>query len=154
MVALARSLRTRWRSEAGAEFVEFALAFPLLMLVVMGIIDFGILFQQYEVITNAAREGARIAVLPNYSAQDAQDRVNEYMTNGGFFLQGGTWTTAVVPVSFNISGKCVQAMRVTVTYPHPYLFLGGIGQYFGAAFGTKTLTATSTMRKELTAAGC
>ena len=32
----------------------------------LGIIDFGFLFQHYEVVTNAAREGARVAILPGY----------------------------------------------------------------------------------------
>ena len=40
--------------------------FPLLLFVILGIVDFGFLFQRMEVVTNAAREGARIAVLPGY----------------------------------------------------------------------------------------
>ena len=55
------------RSERGAELIEFALVFPTLLLVMLGIIDFGFLFQRYEVVTNAAREGARVAILPGYS---------------------------------------------------------------------------------------
>ncbi len=39
----------------------------MLLLIGFGILDFGILFQRYEVITNAAREGARVAVLPGYA---------------------------------------------------------------------------------------
>ncbi len=62
-------IRRGWRSESGAELVELALALPLLLLVVMGIIDFGFLFQRYEVVTNAAREGARIATLPGLRGQ-------------------------------------------------------------------------------------
>ena len=42
--------------------------FPTLLLVMLGIIDFGFLFQRYEVVTNAAREGARVAILPGYEA--------------------------------------------------------------------------------------
>ena len=48
--------------------IEFALVFPMLLLVMLGIIDFGRLFQRYEVLTNAAREGTRVAVLPGYNA--------------------------------------------------------------------------------------
>ena len=47
--------------------IEFALIFPLLLLVILGIVDFGFLFQRYEVLTNATREGARMAVLPGYT---------------------------------------------------------------------------------------
>jgi Flp pilus assembly protein TadG len=52
-------------NETGAELIEFAFVLPLLLLVIVGIFDFGFLFQRYEVVTNAAREGARAAVLPD-----------------------------------------------------------------------------------------
>lgn len=149
-----KQVRNRWRSESGAEFVEFALAFPLLMLVVMGIIDFGLLFQQYEVLTNAAREGARVAVLPSYTAADAQARVDQYIAQG-MLATGGTVSTNVdPPVNVVIGGKCMSTVTVTVSYPHNYLFLSGIAAYFGSSFGTRTLNASSTMRTEVPATGC
>ena len=46
-----------------SKLIEFALVFPLLLMVILGIVDFGFLFQRYEVLTNAAREGARVAAL-------------------------------------------------------------------------------------------
>jgi Flp pilus assembly protein TadG len=124
------------------------------MLLVMGIIDFGLLFQQYEVITNAAREGARVGVLPSYTPADALARVDQYMTSS-FLSQSGTWTrTATINPAVNIGGACMTTITVQVSYPHQYLFLGGIGQYFGAVFAPKTLNASSTMRREVTAALC
>src|SRR5438270_12573056 len=78
-----KSLRRRLRSESGAELIEFALTLPLLLLLVLGIIEFGLMLQQYEVVTNAAREGARIRVLPTYSKQDSEDRVNQYLDASG-----------------------------------------------------------------------
>ena len=62
----------RVRSQAGAELVEFALVLPLLLLVFGGIIDFGLLLQRQQVLTNAAREGARLAVLPGYAMADVR----------------------------------------------------------------------------------
>ena len=53
------SMTRRLKSQRGAELIEFALIFPLLLLVLLGIVDFGFLFQRYEVLTNATREGAR-----------------------------------------------------------------------------------------------
>ena len=50
--------------------------FPTLLLVMLGIMDFGFLFQRYEVVTNAAREGARVAILPGYQTPDVEARVN------------------------------------------------------------------------------
>ena len=70
------------RSESGAELVEFALVLPLLIFTIMGLVDFGFLFQRFEVINNAAREGARIAVLPGYSQTDVQNRVTQYVREG------------------------------------------------------------------------
>ena len=60
------SITTRLRSQRGAELIEFALIFPLLLLLMLGIVDFGFMFQRFEVLTNATREGARLAVLPGY----------------------------------------------------------------------------------------
>lgn len=83
----------RCRSESGAELVEFALVLPLLLVLIGGIADFAMLFQNYEVTTNAAREGARLAVLPgseanNYAVVTA--RVND----SGTFADTITYQTA------------------------------------------------------------
>jgi Flp pilus assembly protein TadG len=135
--------------------VEFGLVFPLLLFVVLGIMDFGMMFQQYEVLTNAAREGARVAVLPGYNpSTDAPARVQQYLA-ASFLSGGGAWTIKA-PTAANvlINGNCMTVITVTVTYPHQFIFLAGIGKYFNATFGTKTLTASSTMRAEVAAASC
>ena len=75
-------LSARVRSEAGAELVEFALVLPMLLLVFGGIVDFGLLLQRQQVVTNAAREGARLAVLPGYTAADVQARVTQFVREG------------------------------------------------------------------------
>ena len=51
-------------SESGQSIIELALTLPLLLVIVLGVFDFGFLFQRYEVVTNAAREGSRVGVLP------------------------------------------------------------------------------------------
>src|SRR5687767_1364031 len=83
MAATVTRLRNRAADDRGAELIEFALVFPILLLLVAGIADFGFLFQRYEVVTNAAREGARIAVLPSYTVADVQQRVTNYLASGG-----------------------------------------------------------------------
>ena len=75
--------RIACESERGAELIEFALVLPLLLLIILGIVDFGFMFQRFEVVTNAAREGARIAVLPGYATADVEARVQNYLTTGG-----------------------------------------------------------------------
>jgi Flp pilus assembly protein TadG len=154
MAPLKLTQRTRrWSSETGAELVEFALVFPLLLLVVLGIVDFGFLFQQYEVVTNAAREGARIAVLPDYSSDDAQARAQAYLTAAGLTDVAAT-VTIDPPVPVVIGTSCMSTVSVNVTYPHAFVFLSGIASYFGSTFGTATLRATSTMRTEVAAGAC
>jgi hypothetical protein len=154
-MAAVRRAFAPWPGESGAELIEFALVLPLLLLVVLGIIDFGFLFQRYEVVTNAAREGARVAILPNYSDADVVARVDQYLTAGG--LTGPHDPPVVAhPAPVSVSGYCAGVTTVTVTYPHTYSFVGWIAAYFGAgglAAGT-SLTATSEMRNELPAAGC
>ena len=144
---------THRRSERGAELVEFALVFPLLLLVLFGIMDFGLLFQRYETVTNAAREGARIAVLPGYAQADVQARVNQYLAVAGLTATPTVAYTA--PQALPVGGACVTITGVTVGYPHQYLFIGTIPTLFGgSAFTTTTLNATARMRYEGAAAAC
>jgi Flp pilus assembly protein TadG len=160
MASLRKILRRGWRCESGAEFVEAALAIPLLLLVVLGIMDFGLMFQQYEVLTNAAREGARVAVLPTYQANlqtNVSARVNQYVT-AAFLASGGAVTVDPVVVTTGVAlpgSPCrMTTYQVKVRYTHQFFFLAGIGKYFGANFGTKQLTASSTMRSEIPGTGC
>lgn len=61
-----------FRNEKGQSLVEFALVIPLLLLILMAIIEFGFLFNSYLVISNASREGARLASLggSDYSVEE------------------------------------------------------------------------------------
>jgi Flp pilus assembly protein TadG len=154
MVAVSR-VPVRWSGESGAELIEFALVLPLFLLVALGIIDFGFLFQRYEVITNAAREGARVAVLPNYVDADVQTRVDQYLTAGGLTAAHDAPVIGH-PAPVQVGDECVAVTSVTVTYPYTYSFVAGIAAYFGATglANRTSLTATAEMRNELPAAGC
>jgi Flp pilus assembly protein TadG len=154
MAAVKSMLKRLAKAEHGAELIEFALTFPILLLVVMGIVDFGLLFQQYEVLTNAAREGARVAVLPGYGTTDVQTRVNQYIQATNLTSANVTTSLATPPPLPIGTGLCASVKTVTVTYPHQYVFLSGVAKFFGATFGTKTLIATASMRSETQAASC
>lgn len=57
-------MRRFWSgNERGQALVELAIALPLLILILMGIFEFGRAFYTYQVVTNASREGARVAAL-------------------------------------------------------------------------------------------
>ena len=150
-MARIRTVLRRWQSDEGAELIEFALVLPMLLLVVLGIAEFGFMFQRYEVITNAAREGARIAVLPGYSTTDVENRVKAYVTQGRVPTTTTNPAVTVVSVDIPLPGGLVpiNARRVTVTYTHTYMFLPGIGALFGATYGTVPLIAVAEMRTEV-----
>jgi hypothetical protein len=156
-MAAMNPLTCRVRSERGAELIEFALVFPLLLLLVLGMVDFGFLFQRYEVLTNAAREGARMAVLPGYSPTDVQARVCNYVQGGGVPITGAcpNPTNPVISPPSNVNiplpgGASVSAKRVVVTYTNSYLFIGPIAAMFGGTFSTRPITTVAIMRNEVT----
>ena len=63
-----RSIRARRTADdRGAALVEFALVFPFLALILFGIIEFGLAMNDYQSLRQAAREGAREAVVGNFS---------------------------------------------------------------------------------------
>lgn len=76
-----RSRRRRDRgtrtSESGASMAEFALVFPLLVIVVFGIVEFGIAFTKAQAIEAAAREGARLASIAPTTVAEVETRVDE-----------------------------------------------------------------------------
>jgi Flp pilus assembly protein TadG len=147
------NLRRLRACEKGAELIEFALVFPMLLFVAFGIMDFGLLFQRYEVLGNAAREGARIAVLPGYAQADVQARVTQYLTASG--LTAAPTVTYAAPQAVNVGGACITVTGVTIAYPHQYLFVGKIiGLFGGSGFTSKTLHATARMRFEGAALAC
>jgi TadE-like protein len=153
-----------WRSrvkngERGAELIEFALVLPLLLLLVLGIVDFGFLFQRLEVVTNAAREGARIAILTGsgYDTAEVQARVSAYLQAGGVPVSPGccaasgsnpTVDVTYPTLSTTPGGPTIDSGQVVVRYTHNYLFLGGLASLFGGSFSSVPLTGVSTMRVE------
>lgn len=138
----------RWKSERGAELIEMAVALPLLLLVVMGVVDFGFLFQRYMVLTNAAMEGARVGVLPGYSFADAQNRATAYAAAGG--VPAGEVNATATGISLpGANGGSWPGMRVVVTHTYRYQYIGPIAGLFGGSFSTVTLTAQSTVRRQL-----
>ena len=59
----------RLKSQRGAALLETAITIPLILLVSVSIFEFGRAYQTWQVLTNAAREGARIAILAGVSVK-------------------------------------------------------------------------------------
>jgi Flp pilus assembly protein TadG len=139
------AMTRRLRSERGAELIEFAVVMPILLLIVAGIIDFGMMFRTYEAVENAAREGARVGVLPGYADVDVQSRVDAYLTASGLT---GTHATTVQNVTVATTAGTFTARSVTLSYTYNFVVLPG----FGTKFGSIDLKARSVMRTEAPAA--
>jgi hypothetical protein len=160
-MAALKSRRARLASERGAELIEFALVLPILLLVVLGIVDFGFLFQRMEVVTNAAREGARMAVLPAYNMNtDVCPRIMTYLQNGGLATTGScpnpTNPTISINAAYSVtlpSGASISGKQVVVEYMHSYVFIGPIMQLFGRGLGSVPVRGNAIMRDELSGSG-
>lgn len=61
-----------YRKKTGQSLVETAILLPLVLLLLMAIIDFGFLFNNYIVISNASREAARKGSLGGTDAEITQ----------------------------------------------------------------------------------
>ncbi len=66
--------------ESGASLAEFALVLPVLVMLVFGIIEFGITFTKAQAIEAAAREGARLASIEASTIPEIEARVNDALT--------------------------------------------------------------------------
>lgn len=138
-------------NERGAALLEMGLTLPLMLLVSVGIIDFGRAYQTWQVLTNAAREGARIAVLPGTDDASVTARVRSYMTDG----QLSNSSTATVSVTRNntiaIGAGTATGSRVTVDYPFTFMVLQPIATLVAprsTAGAPLTMTVSALMRNE------
>lgn len=111
------------KAQRGQSLVELALLVPVLILILIGIIDFGRVFNAYITITNAAREGARYGAMHPDDADGIKARVVNEATASGVNVED-------VEVEFpNGTSEPGNPIRVKVIYGFPlitaFLFGGG-----------------------------
>jgi TadE-like protein len=111
------------RSERGAALVEAAIAFPLLIMLVFGIIGFARGYNAKLTVTHAARESVRTLAITK-SAVQAKTRAQQAATGLNSALLGFSST------------PCVSGNPTTVTLTYPFTFDIPV-------FGTKSITITS-----------
>jgi Flp pilus assembly protein TadG len=100
-------MSTRPRRASGQGLVEFALIFPVLVLILFGIIDFGRAIYAYNTIGNAARDGVRIAVVN-------QNAAGTGCTPGN--AATGPDTTKISPVDCAVASATELGVTATVQY--------------------------------------
>jgi Flp pilus assembly protein TadG len=139
------------RRERGAALLETALALPMVLLVAVGIFEFGRAYQTWQVLTNAAREGARVAVLPGANDGIVSARAISYM-QAGQLREAANATIAVSPVMLDLGGGATAAASsVTVSYPFEFIVLQPVANLIAgdSTLGEPiTMSATSVMRIE------
>jgi Flp pilus assembly protein TadG len=139
------------REERGTALVEAAIIVPLVLLIMVGIFEVGRLYQTYQVLTNAAREGARAAVLPSGSKATSEAIVTQYMQDGQLPAAGSATIDVDRAAQMVVNGLTINASRVTVDYPFQFLVLQPVAQLVvsGSTVGQGfTMRTTALMRNE------
>lgn len=133
--------------ERGTALLEAAITVPIVLLIAVGIFEFGRAYQAWQVLTNAAREGARVAVLPSTTPEGAAAIVRAYLDRGALPNAG----RAVVTVDREAAVGSYSASRVAIDYPFEFIVLQPVARLVrpdartGEAF---TMRATAVMRNE------
>ena len=125
----------RLRDERGATAVEFAFILPLLIVLVLGIVEFGHAFQVSGTLSAAAREGVRVMALQNdpAAARGAVRGAAPFLTPAVTDAQ-----IVITPAACPTTGPTSTNVRLTITYPMPFLT-----DFFGSG---ATLHGTGVMR--------
>ena len=121
-----------YKNQKGAAAVEFAIILPLLIMLVFGIVQFGIAFNNWISLTHAARHGARLAAVADY--EDFEARIQE-----------SSPTVKIESITLSgEGGKIGDPVEVTVTGEVLNIDIPLVGSW------PVTLTSTATLRLEHT----
>lgn len=114
---------TRFRQmiadQAGSTAVEFAVAVPVLVVLLWGIVQVGLLYEANAGMQHALGEGARMATIyPTPTDTQIQNKI----TSAKFGLGNGTWGTPTIATD-----NTAKTKTITVTYSQPtdFLFVQG-----------------------------
>jgi len=132
----AKRIRNRLENEKGQSLVEFALVVPLLLLLVVGIFEFGRAWMTRNVMTGAAREAARIAAVEapggGWNGAVATTRGNQILTAAG------------IATTVSVADPGSQYGDVTATVSYNFRVLTGLIP----GLDNITLISRTTMRRE------
>ena len=131
----------KYGSPPAQALVEYALMLPLLLLLVLGVMDFGRMFYTKMILTNAAREGA------NYLAYFPEDADNGYVdTFAAIYDEANSSNVEVINTDVAYSGCCTRGLPVEVTITKIMdLIFDNVLQSFGLLGGPVQLTSTVKM---------
>ncbi len=109
-------LRKVRRREEAQSLVEFALILPMFLILLFGVIDFGLGLRAYVTLSSATREGARYGIVGN--------QPGTFIAGGSGDCNGTTTTTIVGKVCATMNGLDLTDIQTvttdcTVTAPPP-----------------------------------
>ncbi|MDH4317090.1 MAG: pilus assembly protein [Desulfobulbaceae bacterium] len=142
-------LRKLIASQQGVSAVEFALILPLLLFILFGIIEFGVVLFDKAVVTNASREGARAGIVHVHQSQVSDEEIDTvvmaYAQN--YLISLGS---PLNEVTMDPPDRSEGNLTVTVRYIYDFLVLPDIAALIpGAGFdGTIELVGRTIMRME------
>jgi len=144
MCALTRIRRVPLlRDRRGQATVELALVLPIVVLLVVGIFEFALAWRAHQVLTHAAREGARAAAVDNPLV--GRDSVERVVRNA---LAQAALDPAQAKIQLTgIDGEAGTPARVEVRYPVPFTFLEPFMKW-GSDGKTVNLSTSAVMRNE------
>lgn len=131
----------RPKNQDGQAATEFALVLPILALLLFGIIQFGIVFNEYLTVTDAARAGARKAATGRHIANAGGNpgaEAEALVRASASDLDQAKLSVAVDPL-----GGWAQGSDVKVTASYPYSI-----DVLGFVVTSGNLTSTTTERVE------
>jgi len=110
------------RDQSGAAAIEFAIAVPVLMMMIWGIFQIAMVLQANAGVQQALGEGARYATIFNTStsARPTDDQISSKITSAKFGIRNGTWQTPVIDDSNEASNGYID---ISVEYDVPTDFL-------------------------------
>lgn len=117
--------RMRNRSERGAVAVEFAILAPILIMLLMGIMEFGRAYNAQVSLTNAAREGVRVMTISNNQAS-----ARTAAKNAAVSLTPGLKDSDITFSANNGTANCATNAQMTVTVNYSLKTLTGIAGPF------------------------
>ena len=134
--------------ERGTAIVEAAIIIPILLMFLIGILEFGRAYNEYQVLTNAAREAARYAVAPQKGTSnlptDAANVATQWAQSAGITLSQTPQVTST-PCGYSINGSSQVCTQVVVTAPYNFL---APQLLFGSNSVSISLSSSATMRQE------
>lgn len=138
---------TRSNREAGLARLEVAITVPMVLLIGIGIFEFGRAYQTWQVVTNAAREGARVAVVKGSTDAEVESAVRRYMRAGHL----PNAATAPVVLDRRVQAGEATESQVIVRYPFEFIVLNPAAHLVTPDSTTGaplTVSAVATMRNE------